>query len=107
MSNWFRLDVHRALELLEEYHADLFRPTDFELKHSIEKIVNTFKTGLFTALCGELYLIFYCLQTSRFVEIQEFYDGVLLNERLSFGQKTIEAQNFARRWDSAGLFYSQ
>lgn len=46
-------DVHRALELLEEYHADLIRPSDHELKYAIERVVNSFKTGLFNALCGK------------------------------------------------------
>jgi hypothetical protein len=46
------------------------------------------------------FLLF--VNSQIFAEIQEFYDNTLLNERLSFGQKTIEAQNFARRWDSAG-----
>lgn len=39
---------------------------------------------------------------NKYLDIQDFYDNVLLNERLSFGQKTLEAQNFARRWDAAG-----
>jgi hypothetical protein len=40
-----------------------------------------------------------------FADIQDFYDSVLLNERISFGQKITEAQNFSRRWDATGLIF--
>ncbi|CAD5229264.1 unnamed protein product [Bursaphelenchus okinawaensis] len=76
-------DVHRALELLEEYHADLIRTSDVELKYNIERVVNSFKSGLFSALC----------------DIQEFYDNILLNPNISFVHKTVEARKFADRWD--------
>ncbi|KAI6209516.1 hypothetical protein M3Y96_00229500 [Aphelenchoides besseyi] len=76
----------KALERLEAFHADLFRSSDAELKHSIEKVVNAFKTGLFTALC----------------DIQDFYDQVLLNDRISFAQKVVEARRFADKWDATG-----
>lgn len=47
-------EAHRALERLEEYHAELTRPSDVELKYGIEKVIGIFKTRLFQALCGML-----------------------------------------------------
>uniref|UniRef100_A0A915EKW2 Uncharacterized protein n=1 Tax=Ditylenchus dipsaci TaxID=166011 RepID=A0A915EKW2_9BILA len=76
-------DVHKSLELLEEFHAELFRPTDAELKYSIEKVIGIFKTNLFNALC----------------DIQDFYDNVLLNERLPLSDKIFESRRFADRWE--------
>ena len=46
-------DVHRSLELLEEYHSELFRSSDIELKLAIERVINVFKHSLFNALCGQ------------------------------------------------------
>ncbi|KAL3123145.1 hypothetical protein niasHT_005078 [Heterodera trifolii] len=69
-----KADVHRSLELLEEYHAELFRPSDAELKMSIERVINVFKHSLFNSLC----------------DIHEFYESVLLNERVPLGDKRWE-----------------
>ncbi|KAE9553983.1 hypothetical protein FO519_002800 [Halicephalobus sp. NKZ332] len=77
-------DVHRALEHLEEFHAELTRPSDIELKYAIEKVIGIFKTNLFHALC----------------DIQDFYDNTLMNERISFLQKSIASREFADRWAS-------
>lgn len=77
-------DVHKSLELLEEYHADLFRSADSELKFAIEKLIALFKMNLFNALC----------------DIQEFYDNVLLNERLPAAEKINETLRFVRRWET-------
>uniref|UniRef100_A0A7E4ZW59 PDZ domain-containing protein n=1 Tax=Panagrellus redivivus TaxID=6233 RepID=A0A7E4ZW59_PANRE len=77
-------DVHRALEQLEEYHAELQRPNDLELKYNIEKVIGIFKTNLFHALC----------------DIQDFYDTTLMNERISFLQKSAATRQFASRWES-------
>ncbi|KAH7728002.1 disks large 3-like [Aphelenchoides avenae] len=76
-------EAHRALELLEEYHAELNRPSDVELKVAIEKVISIFKSNLFQALC----------------DIQEFYDNTLLNERVPFPQKTQETRRLAERWE--------
>jgi hypothetical protein len=46
-----KAEAHRALELLEEYHAELQRPSDAELRLAIEKVISIFKTNLFEALC--------------------------------------------------------
>lgn len=50
-------EAHRALELLEEYHADLTKASDAELKRNIEKLISHFKSNLFNALCGERDMI--------------------------------------------------
>lgn len=55
------------MELLEEYHAELFRPTDVELKFSIEKLIGIFKTNLFSALCGKNYYKLYFLYKVNFL----------------------------------------
>ena len=75
--------MHRSLELLEEYHAELFRSSDSELKMAIERVINVFKHSLFNALC----------------DIHEFYENVLLNERLPVGEKIFESRRFASRWE--------
>lgn len=77
------LDVHRALEQLEEFHAELIRPSDAELRYAVEKVIAIFKTNLFNALC----------------DIQEFYDNTLLNDRISFVQKCIASKRFAEKWE--------
>jgi hypothetical protein len=81
-------DIHRALEQLEEYHAELIRPGDIELRYAIEKIIASFKTRLFNALC----------------DIQEFYDNTLMNERISFNQKSVASREFAERWEKTPPF---
>uniref|UniRef100_A0A914EP37 Uncharacterized protein n=2 Tax=Acrobeloides nanus TaxID=290746 RepID=A0A914EP37_9BILA len=77
-------EAHRALELLEEFHAELSRPSDAELKHAIEKVIGIFKTNLFQALC----------------DIQDFYDNTLLNERITLDRKTYETKKLAERWEN-------
>jgi hypothetical protein len=41
------------LERLESFHAELFRPSDRELRHELEAVINLFKSSLFNALCGK------------------------------------------------------
>ncbi|KAI1724131.1 PDZ domain (Also known as DHR or GLGF) domain-containing protein [Ditylenchus destructor] len=77
-------EAHRALELLEQYHAILNRPSDSELKYAIEKVIGIFKANLFQALC----------------DIQDFYDSTLMNERISLMQKTSETRRLAERWEN-------
>lgn len=76
-------DVLKSLELLEEYHAELFRSNDLELKLSIEKLIEVFKNNLFSALC----------------DIKEFYDNILLNETLPISKKVYETKRFADCWN--------
>lgn len=45
-------DAHRALELLEEYHAQLKDPADKPLRTAIERIIRIFRSRLFQALLG-------------------------------------------------------
>ncbi|KAI4492991.1 hypothetical protein M0802_009761 [Mischocyttarus mexicanus] len=42
--------AHRALELLEDYHAKLTRPQDKALRLAIERVIRIFKSRLFQAL---------------------------------------------------------
>ncbi|KHJ86425.1 PDZ/DHR/GLGF domain protein [Oesophagostomum dentatum] len=76
--------AYRALELLEEYHALLTRPGDDELRVAIERVITTFKNSLFQAL----------------LDLQEFYEETLLNERKSVFQKVMESKEMARRLDA-------
>ncbi|XP_043497541.1 uncharacterized protein LOC122521133 isoform X2 [Polistes fuscatus] len=46
-------EAHRALELLEDYHAKLTRPQDKALRLAIERVIRIFKSRLFQALLGE------------------------------------------------------
>ncbi|XP_076391251.1 disks large 1 tumor suppressor protein-like [Megachile rotundata] len=47
------VEAHRALELLEDYHAKLTRPQDKQLRLAIERVIRIFKSRLFQALLGE------------------------------------------------------
>jgi len=47
-----RVDAHRALELLEDYHSRLTKPQDKPLKNAIERVIRIFKSRLFQALLG-------------------------------------------------------
>ncbi|EPB71425.1 PDZ/DHR/GLGF domain protein [Ancylostoma ceylanicum] len=76
--------AYRALELLEEYHALLNRPGDDELRIAIERVITSFKNSLFQAL----------------LDLQEFYEETLLNERKSVFQKIAESKEIARRLDA-------
>ncbi|CAD6209015.1 GSCOCG00003662001-RA-CDS, partial [Cotesia congregata] len=46
-------EAHRALELLEDYHAKLTRPQDKQLRLAIERVIRIFKSKLFQALLGK------------------------------------------------------
>lgn len=52
----FVLEAHRALELLEDYHAKLTRPQDKQLRLAIERVIRIFKSRLFQALLGKFFL---------------------------------------------------
>lgn len=45
-------EAHRALELLEDYHAKLVKPQDKQLRLAIERVIRIFKSRLFQALLG-------------------------------------------------------
>lgn len=40
-----------------------------------------------------------------FIDIQEFYDNILLNERLPLLEKIKESQRFASIWEQRGVFH--
>ncbi|KAK7574109.1 hypothetical protein V9T40_011300 [Parthenolecanium corni] len=47
-----QIEAHRALELLEDYHAKLVAPQDKNLRIAIERVIRIFKSRLFQALLG-------------------------------------------------------
>ncbi|XP_066581516.1 disks large 1 tumor suppressor protein isoform X10 [Prorops nasuta] len=77
-------EAHRALELLEDYHAKLTRPQDKQLRLAIERVIRIFKSRLFQAL----------------LDIQEFYELTLLDESKSVQQKTAETIRIADKWEA-------
>ncbi|XP_076548250.1 disks large 1 tumor suppressor protein isoform X18 [Osmia lignaria lignaria] len=78
-------EAHRALELLEDYHAKLTRPQDKQLRLAIERVIRIFKSRLFQAL----------------LDIQEFYELTLLDESKSVQQKTAETIRIADKWEAS------
>lgn len=52
---FFFTEAHRALELLEDYHAKLTRPQDKQLRLAIERVIRIFKSRLFQALLGKCF----------------------------------------------------
>jgi len=76
-------EAHRALELLEEYHAKLTSPQDKQLRVAIERVIRIFKSRLFQAL----------------LDIQEFYELTLLDETKTVQQKTAETLKMATKWE--------
>ncbi|XP_074105496.1 disks large 1 tumor suppressor protein-like isoform X4 [Cotesia typhae] len=81
----FNTEAHRALELLEDYHAKLTRPQDKQLRLAIERVIRIFKSKLFQAL----------------LDIQEFYELTLLDESKSVQQKTVETIRIADKWEAS------
>jgi len=77
-------EAHRALELLEEYHAKLTSPQDKQLRAAIERVIRIFKSRLFQAL----------------LDIQEFYELTLLDETKTVHQKTQETLQMATKWEA-------
>ncbi|CAB3410323.1 unnamed protein product [Caenorhabditis bovis] len=74
-------EAHHALELIEDYHAQLTRHTDEELRGNLEKLINSFKTNLFNTL----------------LELHELYEGTLLNERKTYLQKIAEVKRMVEK----------
>ena len=75
-------DAHRALQLLEEYCARLTSPSDKQLRIAIERVIYIFKSSLFQAL----------------LDIQEFYEAILLDEHKDAGSKTLAVLRIADKW---------
>ncbi|XP_011705150.1 PREDICTED: uncharacterized protein LOC105460401 [Wasmannia auropunctata] len=61
-----KAEAHRALELLEDYHAKLTRPQDKQLRLAIERVIRIFKSRLFQALLGK---------REKFCSLRESQDG--------------------------------
>ncbi|XP_078693967.1 disks large homolog 1-like isoform X6 [Branchiostoma floridae x Branchiostoma belcheri] len=76
-------DAHRALELLEDYHAKLTKPGDRQLRAAIERVIRIFKSRLFQAL----------------LDIQEFYEVTLQDGTKTTDQKTRETIEIANKWE--------
>lgn len=78
-------EAHRALELLEDYHAKLINPQDKHLRQAIERVIRIFKSRLFQAL----------------LDIQEFYELTLLDDSKTLQQKTVETNQIATKWETS------
>ena len=75
-------DAHRALELLEDYCTRLTSPADKQLRIAIEKVIYIFKSSLFQAL----------------LDIQEFYEAILLDENKDVNSKALAVLRIADKW---------
>jgi hypothetical protein len=75
-------DAHKALELLEDYCAQLNSPADKQLRISIEKVIFIFKSNLFQAL----------------LDIQEFYEAILLDGNKDPNAKALTILRIADKW---------
>lgn len=65
-------EAHRALELLEDYHARLSEPQDRALRIAIERVIRIFKSRLFQALLGKYIYI----DRYMYVHIQRYRSEV-------------------------------
>ena len=77
------LEAHRALELLEDYHAKLTRPQDKQLRLAIERVIRIFKSRLFQALLGKS-----CLLSLNFLALEIIHIFMAISENQSV-RKTI------------------
>ncbi|XP_067898553.1 discs large homolog 1-like protein isoform X3 [Heterodontus francisci] len=80
-------DAQRALKLLENYRAKLGKTEDHQLRASIERVINIFRSNLFQAL----------------IDIQEFYEVSLLDNQPVLAQKTTGIVPAVRNWDISNL----
>ncbi|CAF1247369.1 unnamed protein product, partial [Didymodactylos carnosus] len=76
-------DAYRALELLEDYYNRLDKPEDKQLKNAIDRVIKVFKCRLFQAL----------------IEIQEFYESILLDDHRDLHSKMDATLLFADAWE--------
>ncbi|CAF2449682.1 unnamed protein product [Rotaria sp. Silwood2] len=76
-------DAYRALELLEEYYNRLDSPEDKPLKNAIDRVIKVFKSRLFQAL----------------LDIQEFYESILLDEQRDRTAKMDATLHLAEEWE--------
>uniref|UniRef100_A0A3Q3VM90 Disks large homolog 1 n=1 Tax=Mola mola TaxID=94237 RepID=A0A3Q3VM90_MOLML len=81
-------DAQRALLLLEEYRAKLQRAEDWQLRHSIQRVIDIFQSNLFQAL----------------IDIQEFYEVTLLDsQRWVESSKVADTVTPVNLWDLSSL----
>ncbi|XP_072330140.1 disks large homolog 1 isoform X12 [Scyliorhinus torazame] len=80
-------DAQRALKLLENYRAKLGKTEDRQLRASIERVINIFRSNLFQAL----------------IDIQEFYEVSLLDNQPVLAQKTTGIVPAVHIWDISNL----
>jgi guanylate kinase/C-terminal processing protease CtpA/Prc len=76
-------EAYRALELLEEYYNRLDAPEDKPLKNAIDRVIKVFKSRLFQAL----------------LDIQEFYESILLDEQNDRNAKVNATHHLADEWE--------
>ncbi|TKR73286.1 hypothetical protein L596_020614 [Steinernema carpocapsae] len=81
-------EAHRAMDNLEEYYGSLTKVSDAELRKEVERLLSTFKNGLFQAL----------------VEIQDHIDSVLMDDRRSSYDKTYETKRIADKFEGHAIF---
>ncbi|CAF4456343.1 unnamed protein product, partial [Rotaria magnacalcarata] len=72
-------DAYQALELLEQYYNRLDGQQDKQLKIAIDRVIKVFKSRLFQAL----------------IDIQEFYESILLDENSDPTAKAAATLQFA------------
>ena len=70
------------MELLEDYCSRLTSPTDKQLRIAIEKVIYIFKSSLFQAL----------------LDIQEFYEAILLDDNKDANSKALAVLRIADKW---------
>ncbi|KAF1747964.1 hypothetical protein GCK72_024430 [Caenorhabditis remanei] len=82
--------AHQAIERLEEYFLTLSRHTDEELRSSVERLINTFKSQLMHTL----------------IDIHDLYEGTLLSDRKGYAQKVNEVKRMCDKLDAQPLLYN-
>ncbi len=70
------------MELLEDYCSRLTSPSDKQLRIAIEKLIYIFKSSLFQAL----------------LDIQEFYEAILLDDNKDNSAKALAVLRIADKW---------
>ncbi|XP_033125060.1 disks large 1 tumor suppressor protein-like [Anneissia japonica] len=89
-------EAHRALELLEDYHSKLSKPSDRPLRNAIERVIRIFKSHLFQAL---LDIQDATVITANDSNIQEFYQATLMDVEKSLLQKIQETNQVADHYE--------
>lgn len=80
-------DTERALQLLEDYHSRLDKPQDRALRNAIERVIRIFRSRLFLAL----------------LDIQEYYEAILLDDNKAAEEKAEETLEMADKLEKQQL----